>query len=84
MVPEGRGTGLRGLGVQPGYVLPVRAAVVPHACAGLLYRDGVGVERNDAEAVKWLRVGAEGGRAAAQAGLGTLSQLTPICFSFPE
>ena len=39
---------------------------------GILYEQGRGVERNDAEAVKWYRKAAEQGDAAAQTNLGTM------------
>lgn len=51
--------------------------------SGLMYRDGVGVERNDDEAVKWLRKAADQGRAVAQAGLGTSSALNPFTLPRP-
>jgi TPR repeat protein len=35
-----------------------------------MYADGVGVARNDAEAVRWLRLAAEQGHPLAQATLG--------------
>ena len=37
---------------------------------GILYSTGVGVEKNDATAVEWLRLSAEQGNARAQSKLG--------------
>lgn len=39
---------------------------------GLAYRDGVGVERDDAKALEWLRRAAEQGDPEGQAALGTM------------
>lgn len=39
-------------------------------CLGYCYYSGTGVEKNDAEALKWLRLSAEQGNAAAQCWLG--------------
>jgi hypothetical protein len=44
--------------------------VVAQNALGVLYRDGLGTERNDAEAVRWFRKSAAQGWAPAQANLG--------------
>ena len=55
-----------------------KAAEQGHACAqnymGLLYRDGSGVVKDEAEAVKWFEKAAEQGMAGAQSNLAVMYQ----------
>jgi TPR repeat protein len=45
----------------------------PRTLVGVLHREGWGVERDYAEAVKWFRAAAEQGHAKAQYNLGRMS-----------
>ena len=48
------------------------------------YKEGTGVEQNDAQAAKWWRKAAEGGDADAQCNLGIMSEQLPCSALFPR